>query len=263
MADPNDAPTIEPLQALSDAKESAEVRRHYLQNLVHELSSPLTPLIGYISLFEKQSIGPLSELQERCVGRMSRCAERLRRVLDDVGDVLNMEAGTYRHGAVAVNLGEVMRQVLEDVSDDAEEGSIEILTDFPSNLSQITIPGDERRLLSALRHLLWNAIKFNSAGGKALVQLVANNEHVRIDVLDTGVGVSPDAMSRIFEPFYQSDHSETRQFGGAGLGLTIVDWVTKLHGGDITIESPPVEQPEGHFFRGVRATLTLPRELAG
>jgi signal transduction histidine kinase len=246
----------EALAALSDEQRPDEVRRQYLQNLVHELSTPLTPLVGYLALFEKQSLGPLNELQGRCVSRMRRAVSRLQRVVDDVGALLQMESGTYRLEPVPLDLRAPLREALELVAEQARDDSIELIMEAADG--PVWVAGDAPKLRDVFAHLLWNAIKFNSAGGKVLVRIGRRGMHVIVECFDTGVGIPEADLQRVFEPFFQSDQTATRQFGGAGLGLTIVAWIVDLHGGSVQLEAPPSEQPGGHFFRGVRAIVALP-----
>lgn len=247
-----------PLRSLSSRGESLELRRHYLQNLVHELSSPLTPLLGYLKLFEKRSLGELTDLQALCLGRMNRSAGRLQRILEDFSNLLQMESGMYEPQPLPVELDTVVSKALKRNEALIEESQIEVLVE-PAPPSGIVLMGDQSKLIAAVDHLVSNALKFNSAGGKIMIRCepVADGR-VQIEVFDTGIGLQTDDRDRVFDPFYQFDHSETRRFEGAGLGLSLVKWVVEIHGGTIRLESPPSEQPERHFFRGVRAILELP-----
>ena len=250
--------------SLSSGDESLELRRHYLQNLVHELSTPLTPLLGYLKLFERQSLGELSELQQRCFVRMNRSATRLQRILEDLSLLLQIESGMYEPEPVPVDFADVIRTALQHFEKDAADRQIEILVDEPGG-TEICVTGDEQKLVTAVEHIISNGLKFNSGGGKLFVRWrVVENPipTARLEVFDTGIGIDGENLERVFAPFYQSDHSETRRFGGAGLGLAIIRWIAKVHDGSIMLESPPSEQPDGHFFRGVRAILELPIRTA-
>lgn len=262
MTTPQDPRPVEPLSALAGGEETLELRRHYLQNLVHELATPLTPLLGYIRLFQNRALGDLNELQNRCVHRMHRSAIRLRRLLDDFSHLLQMESGMYRPEPLRVSLHDLVIRALHETAFDAEDETIEVIAPDEEEIDRLWIEGDEQKLTKALEHLLLNALKFNSAGGKLLLRLardpVGGRDGVAIEVFDTGVGIPAEDVKQVFEPFFQCDHSETRRFQGAGLGLALVRWIAEVHGGSIEIESPPKEQPEGHFFRGVRAILRLP-----
>jgi signal transduction histidine kinase len=249
-----------PLQTLRSSESSPQLRRHYLQNLVHELSSPLTPLLGYLQLFNNGSLGELTGLQQRSMERMHHAANRLQWLLDDVASLLQMESGMYQIEPTPLSLALIIEHAIDRTREMAEEQKIEVLLEM--SLGDETVRGDEPKLCSAFEHLVSNGLKFNSAGGKLMIRggtvLDAGPHRVRIEIFDSGIGIKAEDMDRVFEPFFQSDHSTTRRFEGAGLGLPLVRWIIEGHEGTIELESPPSVQPEGHFFRGVRAIVELP-----
>ncbi|MCA9565758.1 MAG: hypothetical protein KC561_19810 [Myxococcales bacterium] len=247
----------EPLSALAGSA-PIELRRDYLQNVLHELATPLTPLIGYIKLLRSQSVGELNELQGKCVDNMHRSVTRLNRLLDDLGHLLQMASGLYSPEPLEFDFRMVIQASLAVFEPDAEAEKIELLVQLPDH--PVPVVGDEAKLKYAIGHLLSNAIKFNSAGGKVFVRLLTENEgaSATLEVFDSGVGIRTEDLARVFEPFFQADHSATRQFGGSGVGLTLAQWVFSMHRGELGIESPPTAQPTGHFFRGIRAFVTLP-----
>ena len=98
-----------------------ELRRQYLQNVVHELSTPLTPLLGYLKLFQKGSLGEVSDLQRRCLDRMTHAANRLHRILEDLSYLLQMESVVYRPVTEPVNVGDLVRRAIEETRSNAEE----------------------------------------------------------------------------------------------------------------------------------------------
>ncbi|MBN1946518.1 MAG: HAMP domain-containing histidine kinase, partial [Bradymonadales bacterium] len=241
-------------------EERLRLTRHYLQNLVHELSSPLTPLLGYLKLFQNKALGELTPLQQRCLASMQVSATRLTHLLDDLGTLLAMESGTYRLQPHPVDLVEIVHRALDHQGESAQNASIDILREIEPG--EKTVLGDEVRLLSALGHLVSNGLKFNSPGGKLLVRVQSleqgSGRWVRVETFDSGIGIQSEELEQVFQPFYQTDHTSTRRFGGAGLGLALVKRTIEIHGGTVWLESPPKVQPEGHFFRGVRAVVDLP-----
>ena len=246
-----------PIGAPACATDGNEERRHYLQNLVHELSTPLTPLLGYVKLFQNQSLGELNDLQCRCLDRMRHSAERLRRTLDGVTYLLQLESGMFEIEPTPVGFHEILQRALELLREQADEAEIEVLLELDPNIKDVT--ADETTLQLALEHLISNGLKFNSPGGKLLIrtrQLTPQTN--QIELYDSGIGIREPEIERVFEPFYQCDLKATRRFEGSGLGLPLAKWIIELHGGVLTIDSPPKEQPEGHYFRGVCARVELP-----
>jgi signal transduction histidine kinase len=115
----------------------------------------------------------------------------------------------------------------------------------------VIVEGDPERLEQVVRHLVDNAVKFTPPDGQVVVQTMQDGQQARVVVRDTGIGMTPDVVSRVFQRFWQHDSSSTREFGGLGLGLTLVDELVKLHGGSVRAESP------GAGF-GSRFTVQLP-----
>lgn len=260
MKDDREVSAVEPLRALSSSETSVELRRTYLRNLIHELSTPLTPLLGYLKLFRDGSLGRLSPRQSGCIDTMWHAAARLEHVLTDLSYLLELESDTYHLVPKPVRLAGLVDQAIDAHRRDASEDQIEILLDLDE--SDPAVPGDEPRLAAALRHLVANAIKFNSPGGKLLIRSgrTEDGRRIRLEIFDTGVGIPPSDLDHVFDAFYQADHTSTRRFGGAGLGLHLADRVIRAHLGRLELESPPSVQPQGHYFRGVRAVVELPLE---
>lgn len=246
-----------PMGASSSNSDSSELRRHYLQNLVHELSTPLTPLLGYVKLFQNQSLGELNELQNRCLERMRHAAERLRRTLDEVTYLLQFESGMFKIEPTPVKFHDIVKRALVTLKEHADEVEIEVLIELDPNVEEIM--GDETTLQMAVEHLISNGLKFNSPGGKLLIRTSGSGPHTaRLEIYDSGIGIDDKELERVFEPFYQCDVKATRRFEGSGLGLPLAKWIIELHGGVLNIESPPKKQPKGHYFRGVCARVELP-----
>ena len=246
-----------PIGASSSDSDSSELRRHYLQNLVHELSTPLTPLLGYVRLFQNQSLGELNDLQSRCLERMRHAAERLRRTLDEVTYLLQLESGMFEIEPTPVNFHELLQRAFDRLKEHADEVEIEVLFELDPNVGEVT--GDETTLRLAVEHLISNGLKFNSPGGKLLIRTSRTSpQTTQLELYDSGIGIGEMEIERVFEPFYQCDLKATRRFEGSGLGLPLAKWIIELHGGVLTLESPPEKQPEGHYFRGVCARVELP-----
>jgi two-component system, cell cycle sensor histidine kinase PleC len=139
---------------------------------------------------------------------------------------------------------------LKMVSTRAQDGKVQLVTEMAQ---QQVVRADQRALKQILLNLLSNAVKFTPAGGKVSVAVAAEpGADIRLTVADTGIGIHQSALGKVFQPFYQVDHTATRSKGGTGLGLAIVKHLVDLHGGSIGLDSAP--------GRGTTVTVTLPAQ---
>ena len=245
-------------EASRQLKRLERLRAQYLQNVTHELLTPLTPLAGYLALLRKGSLGPLSEKQLKCVDTMRRSVDRLQQQIDNLTDLAHLEGGESVASRAPVDPAKVLERAVESCAAAIAERRVE-LRQVVSAEGVETL--DERMMARALAHMLDNAVKFSAPGGSVLIECVRDEDgDLCFSVLDSGVGIPAGFVPRVFEPFQQVDGTATRKFGGAGLGLAIVRHVANAHGGRVWIESPPLRQPEdGPVFCGTRVTLKVPR----
>jgi signal transduction histidine kinase len=227
----------------------------FFHNVTHELSTPLTPIVGYLKLLRKPEVGPLTEMQARAVDSMEKCAERLRTVIDDLLDVSRWEGGQVSLESRGLLVGELLREALDGLAPKAAENAVTVIESFAPD--ERPIHGDADKLRKAIRHVLDNAIKFTGSGGRVLVELTQIDGLTRVHFYDSGLGLPTADHEAIFEPFHQADASPTRRFGGLGVGLSVAKRIVEAHGGRLTVESPPSAQPEGHFFKGSLFTIEL------
>lgn len=211
--------------------ESVDVMRRKLLNIIsHELRTPLTAIEAYAEFLSEGLEGESASEQRQFVSGIRIGAKRLETMIDRMLEAAQLEAGTLPMHRVPVDLRDVARRALREVTAAAEGKGIHV-TSF--ELPQTICSVDEARIEDVLRHLLDNAIKFTPAGGRVSLHMERLDHEVRIQVSDTGAGLSPSALSHVFEKFYQADIETTRAFGGLGLGLFIAKEVVKAHGGKI------------------------------
>jgi signal transduction histidine kinase len=236
------------------ARQGAELERAYrhrsafLASMSHELRTPINVITGYAALLRERIYGPLSERQDDALARMEGATAHLLELVNDVLDVAKIEAGRMPLHLCPVALDELVRQVAESMEPLARSSGLALSVDVPPDLPPLV--SDPARLRQILLNLLSNAVKFTRSGGVSLVARRAGDDAVEIVVSDTGIGIPPDELDRIFDDFRQVDQSSTREYEGTGLGLSIVRKLLGLLGGSIRVRSVP---GEGSTF-----TITVP-----
>jgi len=232
---------------LAQVREANRSKSEFMAVISHELRTPLTALIGYEELLADETFGPITEQQQSAIERMRTSTELLTLLIDEVLTVARLEAGRELVRAGATSVREVVSAavaVLEPLA--LDKGLALRVTEPPVPLPMFTDGEMVRRILVNLGA---NAIKFTDTGS---VEITAEplGEDVRFSVRDTGIGIAPADVPRLFQPFTQLDSGVTRRFGGTGLGLYISQRLASLLGGQLSLES---SVGEGSVF-----TLVIP-----
>ncbi|HSQ30488.1 MAG TPA: ATP-binding protein [Gemmatimonadaceae bacterium] len=236
-------------QARAAAEAANRAKAAFLASMSHELRTPLQAALGYAQLMRSGVYGPVTEQQAEALSRVERSQLHLRRLIDDILDFARLEAGRVRIDAEPVALDEVMDEVTRLVGPDATKKQLSLATRAPEDRDVVL--ADHQRLVQILLNLVGNAIKFTPPGGQIAVEAVADGSREHIRVRDNGVGIPPERLQSVFEPFVQVDDALTRTAAGAGLGLSISRDLARAMGGDITVES--------EFGHGSTFTVELPR----
>lgn len=239
------------LQREKAAREQAEsanrIKDEFLAVLSHELRSPLNPILGWVKLLQKGSLD--SKATYRALETIERNAKLQTQLIDDLLDVSRILRGKIGLNRCLVNLVTVVESAMETVRLAAEAKQIQIQTTITLTHEQVF--GDSTRLQQIVWNLLSNAVKFTPPGGHIDVSLSQVDNYTQVQVKDTGKGISPVFLPYVFDYFRQEDGKTTRQFGGLGLGLAIVRYLTELHGG--TVQADSAGEGQGATF-----TVQLP-----
>lgn len=252
---------VELLDANRRLEEMARLRREFLQNVSHELATPLTPVVGYLRLLMNEELGPLTPLQRKCLQSIEASTQRLRSVVDSLLDVSSLESGRMHFYERDYDFLEVASRAVDEVRPRFADAGIEVLEEPAS--AGLPARGDPDKLRRAMVHVLDNAAKFTPRGGQVAVavrrggMVGQGGAHYELVVADGGPGVAPAELERILEPFYQVDGSVTRAHGGVGLGLAFARRVTEAFGGGLEVASPPDEDVAGVRLGGTMVRLRV------
>jgi signal transduction histidine kinase len=224
-------------EANAKLRELAELKEEFLALTTHDLRSPLTVISGVISFFTSGRLGELSPEQKNMVEMMERNAQSLIELVNDLLDASKLESGTMRLDITSIDLRGLIDELRETMLPLAREKEIRLEEQLPQDLP--LIKADRTKLRRILVNLLSNALKFTRKGGLVQVRAEQLDGHVRVSVRDTGVGIAPEDVARLFDKYEQARSRATRGEKGTGLGLYITKQLVELHGGDITVDSTP------------------------
>lgn len=216
-----------------------EVKSNLLSNVSHELRTPLVAIKGYNELIFREKLGPLTEKQKAGLEISLKSLARLIDLINNLLDFSRIEIGKLQLEVERFSLLDVVQEVLGMVTPRAAERGIEIDVDLdPPDIDYV---GDRNKFAQVLTNLLTNALKFNRDGGRVGLAVSSQADELIVKVSDTGIGIEPQYVGRIFDRFFQVDSSMTRRQGGTGIGLSIVKSLVELHGGSIQVTSQPGE----------------------
>ena len=242
--------------ANSRLRAAARSKTEFMQNLSHELATPLTPIAGYLKILKAGKTGKLNEPQERIVESMSTAADRLSRTIDNLVDFATLESGGYAVNRDSFDPGVLLRAVVDEEKHKARARrvTLEVLVE-PSAPGW----GDERKIRQAVGNVVDNAIKFSPHGSQVLLRVLGDDLRLHFEVYDQGEGLLADEAERVFDPFFHADRVGDERAPGAGLGLPVAKQIVEAHGGKIWAESPPKNQPDSkHHFSGAKVAFWIP-----
>jgi two-component system sensor histidine kinase/response regulator len=234
------------LQALNEelvverdrAQAAARAKSAFLANMSHEIRTPMNAIIGLTHLMQRDTREALG--QDR-LGKIADAAHHLMGIINDVLDLSKIDAGKLELEALDFDLEEMLARSCSMVAGSAHAKGLQLQVDSSGLPKQVR--GDPTRLSQVLMNLLGNAVKFTERGSVsvrgALLERGADRMRLRFEVRDTGIGIEPERIGKLFDAFEQSDSSTTRRFGGTGLGLAVTRQLVELMRGEVGVESTP------------------------
>ncbi|HEY0077379.1 MAG TPA: ATP-binding protein [Pyrinomonadaceae bacterium] len=223
-------------EANAKLRELSSLKEEFLALTTHDLRSPLTVISGVISFFTSGRLGELSPEQKNMVAMMERNTQNLIELVNDLLDASKLESGAMRLDLSSVELPLLVAELRETVAPLAREKGIALEEHIPEELPPLH--ADRVKLRRVLVNLVSNALKFTSKGGRVEIRAAQIGDRMaRISVADTGVGIQPEDLERLFDKYEQARSRATRSEKGTGLGLYITRQLVELHGGEISVTS--------------------------
>jgi signal transduction histidine kinase/CheY-like chemotaxis protein len=224
-------------EATLRAEEASRSREEFLSVVSHELRTPLNAIIGWTNILTTREGD--RELLGKGLRAIDRNARAQVRIIGDILDVSRIATGKLRLSLHPVDLAPVLRGAVDAVRLAAEAKKVALALALSSacEAQSIAVLGDPERLHQVALNLLTNAIKFTPSGGQVTLTVEVDATGVLFSVSDTGIGISPEVLPRVFDRFWQADSSATRAQGGLGLGLALVRYIVEMHGGSVRGES--------------------------
>jgi len=216
-----------------------QAKDDFLANMSHELRTPLSGIFGFCELIGEGLYGPINEKQSHGIDVIKSNGAHLLNLINDILDVSKIEAGKFELRPEITAVNSICQSSLNFIMQQASKKSIRV--EFPLLPDNLKIFADSRRLKQILVNLLDNAVKFTPEKGtlKLLVKTDARAGQMRFSVIDTGIGITPENLKKLFRPFVQVDNRLSRQYEGTGLGLALVKKLVELHGGSLEVQSEP------------------------
>ncbi len=224
--------------ARQEAEAANQMKDEFLAVLSHELRTPLNSMLGWARLLRSKKFD--EKTTARALETIERNAESQSQLIEDILDVSQIIRGKLKLNRYVINLTAIIDAALDSVRPQAEAKSIQIVS-LSLEGTIVQVWGDPTRLQQIIWNLLTNAVKFTPQGGRVEVELTTQtipHPFAQVRVTDTGIGIQPDFLPRVFDRFRQADSTTTRSHSGLGLGLAIVRHLVELHGGTIQVDSP-------------------------
>ena len=223
-------------QARRLAEEKRQVRFQFVSVLAHEMKAPIAAIEGYLQMIHERSIGGKLEDYDRMLDRCLIRIEGMRKLIADLLDLTSIESGQRRRILASVDLADIARQAVESVKPEAQRRDIVIQLDATPG---VVMEADRTEIEMIFNNLISNAVKYNRDQGRVGITVGMSGDEVRIQVEDTGIGMTQEETQRLFSDFSRIKNEKTRHILGSGLGLSTLKKLVMLYNGDIAVRSKP------------------------
>jgi cell cycle sensor histidine kinase DivJ len=245
------AQEAELLRTRDEAESASRAKTQFLANMSHELRTPLNAIIGFSEILNRELFGTLGETRYRDYARLiHESGEHLLNVVNDILDMSKIEAGKFKIVKEPFDVAPLVKSCCDLMRHTAEQRSLSLIMDVAPGIPEL--PADKRACKQMLINLISNAIKFTDPGGWVRVSARLAGGNVEFSVSDNGIGIAEQDLPKLGNPFVQANNSYDRSYEGAGLGLSVVKGLARLHGGRLELTSALGE--------GTIATIVLPLE---
>jgi two-component system phosphate regulon sensor histidine kinase PhoR len=222
---------------ITELRRLEKVRQDFVANVSHELRTPLSSIKGYAETLLDGAVEDKGHARE-FIGIIHQESDRLANLINDLLDLARIESGNMELSKAPFDVLAVAKRAVESMGGQARAKSIKLGITAFSGVLPLAV-GDEFGFRQVLTNLLDNALKYTPEGGGVTISVEAAGGFLQVNVADTGIGISPADIPRIFERFYRVDKARSREAGGTGLGLSIVKHIVQAHGGRVWVESAP------------------------
>ena len=233
----------------TELERTARVKSEFLANMSHELRTPLNSINGFSEVLYDETYGPINEKQKKYVSNVLTSGRHLLALINQILDMAKVEAGKMALSLSTLSIKTLLHEISSLISDMANKKNINVILEIDEDLPNIE--ADELKVKEIIYNLLSNAVKFTPEGGDIGMKSWSSDGEISVMVWDTGIGIAPENMEKLFEGFFRVDTPYSRIIEGTGLGLPLSKKFVELHGGHLLIESDGLT-------KGTSVRFTLP-----
>lgn len=221
---------------ISKLQEQAQFRKEFLSNISHEFKTPLFATQGYVETLQDGMIDEEPELAKRFLEKASRNLDRLGYLIKDLDEISKLETGTVTLVIEKFDIHTLIKECIEDLESKAAQNDTKLILKVKNN-HPVLVKADRKRIQQVLVNLIDNSIKYGKKGGITTISTFSLFDQILVEVTDDGHGIEEKNLARVFERFYRTDKSRSRNIGGSGLGLSIVKHIVEAHQQNVNVRS--------------------------